>query len=71
MNAVVRVLRGLVGLFVDDGLLALTVLGVLLVVALLTHLGVLDGPVALGLLVAGSVAALLANVIRAATTTRR
>jgi hypothetical protein len=71
VNAVVRALRGLFGLFVDDGMLALTLLGVLLLVALLTHVGALDGPLALGLLVAGSVAALLANVIRAAATTRR
>jgi hypothetical protein len=71
MNALVHALRGLVGLFVDDGMLALTLFGVLLLVAALTHVGALDGPLALGLLVAGSVAALLANVIRVAAKTRR
>ena len=33
MNALVHALRGLVGLFVDDGMLALTLLGVLFLVA--------------------------------------
>ena len=71
MNVLVRALRGLIGLFVDDGKLALTLLGVLLVVGLLTQVGAFDGALALGLLVAGCVAALLANVIRAAATTKR
>jgi hypothetical protein len=71
MNALVHALRGLVGLFVDDGMLALTLFGVLLLVAALTQVGALDGPLALGLLVAGSVAALLVNVIRVAAKTRR
>jgi len=71
MKALVHALRGLVGLFVDDGMLALTLFAVLLLVAALTHVGALDGALALGLLVAGSVAALLVNVIRVAATTRR
>ena len=71
MNALVHALRGLVGLFVDDGMLALTLFGVLLLVAALTQVGELGGPLALGLLVAGSVAALLVNVIRVAAKTRR
>jgi len=33
----------LIGLFIDDGNLALTVIGVLILVGLLTHLGSLDG----------------------------
>ena len=71
MNAVARALRGLVGLFVDDGMLALTIFGLLLLVAALTHFGALDGSLALLLLVGGSVAALLGNVLRVAATTRR
>jgi hypothetical protein len=71
MNGLARALRSVVGLFVDDGKLALTILGVLLVVGLLTHTGALDGSLALGLLVAGTIGALLANVIRAAATTKR
>jgi hypothetical protein len=71
VSAIARALRGLMGLFVDDGLLALTLLGVLLGVGLLTEVRALDGSLALALLVAGTVAALLANVLRAATTTKR
>ena len=71
MNALWRGLRAIVGLFVDDGMLAITLLGVLVAVGLLTQLGGLDGALGPGLLVTGSVAALLATVIRAAATTRR
>jgi len=71
MNALARTLRGVVGLFADDGKLALTVIGVLLVVGYLTHVRALDGSLALGLLVAGIVGALVANVIHAAATTKR
>ena len=71
MNALARALRGLFGLFVDDGKLALTLIALLLAVGLLTHAGAVDGSLALLLLVAGTVIALLANVIRTATTTKR
>jgi len=71
MNALARALRGVVGLFVDDGKLALTIIGVLLVVGFLTRVGALGGTLALGLLVAGIIGGLLANVIRAAATTKR
>lgn len=71
MSAIMRALRGLIGLFVDDGLLAVTLLGVLLGVGLLKEIRALDGSLALALLVAGTVAALLANVLRAATITKR
>ena len=37
MNALTRTLRGLIGLFIDDGKLALTVIGVLVLVGLLTR----------------------------------
>jgi hypothetical protein len=43
MNVLMRTMRGLIGLFIDDGNLALTVIGVLILVGLLTHLGSLDG----------------------------
>ena len=71
MNALPRTLRLLVGLFVDDGKLALTLIGVLLGVGLLAYFRAADGSFALLLLVAGTVSALLANVIRAAAITRR
>jgi len=71
MNVLTRTLRGLIGLFIDDGKLALTVMGVLLLVGLLTRLGALGGSLAMALLVAGTIGALLANVIRTASATKR
>lgn len=71
MNVLTRALRGLIGLFIDDGKLALTVIGVLILVALLTHLDPFDGSLAMALLVAGTIGALLANVVRAAWATER
>ena len=71
MNVLTRTIRGLVGLFIDDGKLALNVIAVLALVGLLTHFGSLDGSLALALLVAGTIGALLANIIRTALTTKR
>ena len=71
MNVLAGTIRGLIGLFIDDGKLALTVIGVLVLVGLLTHFGWLDGSFAMLLLVAGSIGALLANVIRTASMTKR
>jgi len=71
MNVLVGTIRGLIGLFIDDGKVALTVIGVLTVVGLLTHFGLLNGWLAMGLLVAGTIGALLASVIRTASATRR
>jgi hypothetical protein len=71
MNVVTRAIRGLVGLFIDDGKLALNVIAVLVLAGLLTHLGSLDAWLTMALLVAGTIGALLANVIRTASTTKR
>ena len=71
MTLLTRTVRGLIGLFIDDGKLALTVIGVLISVGLLTHLGSLDGSVAMILLVAGTISALLVNVIRTASKVKR
>jgi hypothetical protein len=71
MKILTRAIRVLIGLFVDEGKLALTVICVLILVGLLTHLGWLNESLAMALLVAGTVSALLANVIRTARTTRR
>ena len=71
MNVLMRTMRGLIGLFIDDGNLALTVIGVLILVGLLTHLGSLDGSLGMALLVAGTISALLVNVIRTASMTKR
>jgi len=70
MNILGRTLRGLLGLFIDDGKLALTNIGVLFVTRLLTRLDSLDGSLAMVLLVAGSFGALLANVIHAGSATK-
>jgi len=71
MNALTRAVRGLIGLFIDDGKLALTVIGVLILVGLLAHLGSLDGSLAMALLVGGTISALLVNVIRTASKVKR
>ena len=71
MNVLMRTMRGVIGLFIDDGKLALTVIGVLIVIGLLTHLGSLDGSLGMALLVAGVISALLANVIHTASTSKR
>jgi hypothetical protein len=71
MNVLMRAMRGLIGLFIDDGSLALTVIGVLILVGLSTHLGLLDGSLGMALLVAGTICALFVNVIRAASMTKR
>jgi hypothetical protein len=66
MNVATRMVRGLVGLFVDDGTLALTLIVVLATVSALAHFGAIGKSLAMALLVAGSVGALLVNVTRAA-----
>jgi len=70
MNILGRTLRGLLGLFIDDGKLALTNIGVLFVTRLLTRLDSFDRSLAMVLLVAGSFGALLANVIHAGSATK-
>lgn len=71
MNVVMRTFRGLIGLFIDDGKLALTVMGVLILVGALAHFDALGGWPAMALLVAGTISALLANIIRTASKVRR
>lgn len=67
MNFVLRAIQGLLGLFVDDGTLALTLIAVLAAVGLLVHLGAIKGVLAMALLLVGTIGALLINVIRAAS----
>ena len=71
MKILARAMKGLIGLFVDVGKLALTVIGVLILVGLLTHFSEAGGALAMALLVVGTIGALLANVIRTASTTKR
>ena len=66
MNVATRMVRGLVGLFVDDGTLALTLIVVLATVSALAHVGAIGKSLVMALLVAGTLGALLVNVIRAA-----
>jgi hypothetical protein len=71
MNVATRLVRGLVGLFVDDGTLALTLIVVLATVGALAHVGAIGQALAMAMLLVGTVGALLVNVIRAAAVTRR
>jgi hypothetical protein len=67
MNAMVRTFKTLIGLFFDDGSLALAILALLASLALLSRAGLIASPLVLMvLLVAGTVMLLLENVIRTA-----
>jgi hypothetical protein len=70
MSIVARMVRGLVELFVDDGTLALTLIVVLATVGLLAHYDAIEETLAMVMLVAGTIGALLVNVIRAASANR-
>jgi hypothetical protein len=66
MNVATRMVRGLVGLFVDDGTLALTLIVVLATVSALAQVDAIGKSLAMALLVAGTLGALLVNVTRTA-----
>ena len=66
MNALIALFRQLAGLFVDDGSLALAILGVVVLAALLAFLIPSLSAVAGAILLFGCLGALLANVLRAA-----
>jgi hypothetical protein len=65
MNILAPVFRELIGLFIDDGSLALAILGVVLIAGLFVFLmpgvQIADG----GILLFGCLGVLLANVLRA------
>jgi hypothetical protein len=63
-------MRALLGLFFDDGSLALVILGVLVATSLSGHMGFIGNRGAMVLLVAGTVAALIENVVRTALASR-
>ena len=71
MNAIANAVRGIFGLFFDDGTLALVILGLLIVTGFARHAGWIGEPVAMGILVAGTIAALLENVTRSADSRTR
>jgi hypothetical protein len=68
MNTLMRSIRSLAGLFVDDGKLALTIVAVLILTDLLTRLDPSNGSPAMAVLVIGTVSALLVNVVRTTLT---
>lgn len=66
MNTIIEILRGLVGLFVDDELLAIGVLGVVGITAGLVTIAGTD-PLAAGtVLLCGNVMVLIAGAVRTA-----
>jgi hypothetical protein len=67
MNAIVQTFKTLLGLFFDDGSLAIAIVSLLVSVALLAKGGVLASPlIMIVLLVGGTLILLLENVIRTA-----
>jgi hypothetical protein len=70
VNGVITALRQLAHLFVEDGSLALAILGVVILVGLFAF-GLPDHPLVAGaILLLGCLGALIANVARAARGTR-
>jgi Flp pilus assembly protein TadB len=67
MNAIVQTVKTLLGLFFDDGSLAIAIVSLLVALALLAHAGLLASAlVTIVLLVGGTLLLLLENVIRTA-----
>ena len=66
MSALISVLRQFAGLFVEDGWLALAILGVVALAAVLALLMPRLSPAAGALLLFGCLGVLVANVMRAA-----
>jgi len=66
MSALISLLRELAGLFVDDGSIALAILGIVVLAVLLAFLMPSLSLVAGAILLFGCLAVLLTNVVRAA-----
>jgi len=66
MSAIGNASRGILGLFFDDGILALVILTLLIATAFARHGGWIGDSGAIGILVAGNIAGLLENVLRTA-----
>jgi len=66
MNAIGNAARGVLGLFFDDGTLALVILALLAATGFARNWGWIGDPGAMGGLVGGSIVALLENVLRSA-----
>jgi hypothetical protein len=70
MNAIVQTLKAVLGLFFDDGSLALSIVALLVWMALLAQLQLVASPVLMVLLVGGTLMLLLENVVRTARQAR-
>jgi hypothetical protein len=66
MSAIGNAVRGVLGLFFDDGTLALVILALLIAVGFARHGGWIGDSATIGILVTGNIAALLENVVRSA-----
>ena len=66
MSAIGNAFRGILGLFFDDGTLALVILALLIATGVARHGGWIGDSGAIGILIAGNIAALLENVVRSA-----
>jgi hypothetical protein len=66
MNAIVQASKALLGLFFDDGSLAIAIVTLLVALALLAHAGLTSPLITMVLLVGGTLTLLLENVIRTA-----
>jgi hypothetical protein len=64
MSVIANALRGIVGLFFDDGTLALVIVALLIVTGYARHADWISDSVAMSILIAGTIAALLENVLR-------
>jgi DMSO/TMAO reductase YedYZ heme-binding membrane subunit len=71
MATISNLLRGLVGLFIDDGSLAVALLIILIVVGIARHAGLVSGTIAAVFLCVGLAIALLENVLRSTQVLKR
>ena len=64
MSAIANAFRRICGLFFDDGTLALVILALLIATGFARHSEWIADSVAMSILIAGTIAALLENVLR-------
>jgi hypothetical protein len=69
MSAIGNVIRAVFAMFFDDGTLALAILALLIATAFARNADWIGESVAMSILVVGTIAALLENVLRAARRT--
>jgi hypothetical protein len=64
MSAIAAAVRGIAGLFFDDGTLALVILALLIATGFARYAEWIGASVAMSILIAGTIGALLENVLR-------